>query len=1152
VADATGAPVPGADVSLFLVGGSKPLLKTKSGTDGTYNMIGIRPADYDVSVEAAGFVKSTIHGITVDAARETPVPQVKLQLASVTFKVDVNAAEVPVETANAEISGTVTMDEIRNLPILDRDVLGILQTQPGVVSNGNSATVINGLRTSYSNMTLDGINIQDNYIRDNALDYTPNKLRVSQVRQVTLITSNANAAAAGGATEAAFSTPSGGNQFKGELFWYNRNNAFAANDWFNNQAGIGKPFLNQNQFGGLIGGPIKNDKLFFYASYEGIRAHQQTPQDFSVLTPAARTGIFTYNSGGTLRQVNLLTLRNLSAVDSGIQPLLAQVPTTINNSSVGDGRNTGGYRFNQRDNDLLDNITGRIDYNLSTKNALSGSYSHNRDNSDRPDASNNFGLVPAVYNPTHADLLALSWRFTPGGNITNELRGGFNLTYGYFNNTEKTPPYILTGTAFTDPINEFLTQGRTTNTYNISDDAAWQHGRHYVQFGFHFQHIGIESYDAAGTVPTFSLAMGSGQPALSRRDLPGISATDLAAANALLATLGGYVDGYSQTFNVTSRTSGYVNGAPFLRHFLLNDYALYIQDRFKVAPRFTVTLGLRYQLPGVVDERDSLELSPVLQGTAEATLLSNATLNLVGSSAGRPWYNRSKKDFAPNLGFAWDVFGNGRTAIRGGYSLYYVNDQAILAPETLLEANSGLQGVASDIGFSNRVSTGLPTIITPTFQVPTTVAANYAHNPFNTVGMIDPTLRLPHVQQYSFGIQHEFKGTVVEARYVGNHVVGAYRAFDFNQVVINQNGWLADFLRAQKNGFLAQGVTGTFNPAYNPNIAGSQPLTLFGKLAKGALTDPNAQFYLQTGEVGELANYYQTNGYNPIHAVPFFQNPNALGTDFLTNYSSSSYNSLQLELRHRLKSGLSIEANYTFSKVLSDADGDSQSRLQHFLDINNPGIERSRANFDLTHMIKADGYYQLPFGKGHKLAYRPINKIIEGWTVGSIMVWQSGAPFSITSGRGTLNRQSRSYYNDANTALTKSQLNSVVTFQMTGNGPVMIAQSAINPADGTGVNTDGAAPFTGQVFFNPSAGTIGGLQRRMFDGPWTFDIDASLNKTVHFTEERSIELRMNAINALNHATFYSGDRNINSTTFGVISSMFYNPRVVQFGLHFRF
>ena len=208
VIDTTGAAVGGADVELYLAGGQKPLLTGKTSSEGIYNLIGVRPAEYDLSVSAPGFLKATYRKITVDTARETDIPPIKLQLASVSSSIEVSAEVQGVDVANAEVSNTVSMDQIKNLPILDRDVLGIMQTQAGVASNGNSTTVINGLRTSYSNMTLDGVNIQDNYIRDNALDYTPNKLRVGQVRQMTLITSNPNAAASGGATETAMSTPS--------------------------------------------------------------------------------------------------------------------------------------------------------------------------------------------------------------------------------------------------------------------------------------------------------------------------------------------------------------------------------------------------------------------------------------------------------------------------------------------------------------------------------------------------------------------------------------------------------------------------------------------------------------------------------------------------------------------------------------------------------------------------------------------------------------------------------------------------------------------------------------------------------------------------------------------------------------------------------
>ncbi len=1157
VVDTSGAGIPNADVGLVLAGGKQPLVTTKTATDGSFHLIGVRPAYYDLTVEAAGFVKTTLRHISVDPAHETSLAQVKLQLASVSSSVDVKAEAQGVELANAEVTQTISMEEVKNLPLLDRDPLGLLQFQPGVVSNGNSATVINGLRTSYSDLTLDGINIQDNYIRDNALDYSPNKLLLSQVRQVTMVSANGNSALSGGATETAFVTPSGTNQLHGGAFWYNRNNEFSANDWFNNQAGVALPFLNQNQFGVDVGGPIKKDKLFFYATYEDVRAHQQAPANDQILTADARQGIFNYyNGSGVLRTVNLLGLRGIS-INPVMAQQLTQVPGAqyINNDLLGDGLNYSGYRFNQRSNETRDNITGKIDYSINTKHAISGSFSWNRDNSDRPDAENDYSVIPKVYNPTNAKLLALSWRWTPGARFTNEVRAGFNLTYGYFLSSENFNGALLTGMLYSDPVNEFMPQGRNTNTYSLSDDAAYQKGRHYIQFGFHGQQVYVRSYDTSGVVPTYSLSMGSGQPALTSRDLPGIDQTDLGTANALLATLGGYIDGYSQTYNVTTRTSGFVPGAPFVRHFINNDYAFYISDKWKILPRLTVTLGLRYDLPSVVTERDSLELLPQVTGSAVQTLLSNATLNFAGDSVGRPWYQKNTHDFAPNVGVAWDPFGHGTTAVRAGYSIFYVDDAAILSVENMAEANSGLQGISSTTGLSSTVSS-LPSIQPPPYQVPTTVAQNYASNPFNVVGLVNPQLRKPYVQQYSVGIQHEWKGVVFEGRYVGNHTVGAYRAFDFNQVNINAGGFLQDFQKAQNNGFLALAANPArgFLPAFNAGIPGSQPLPVFGLLgSRGALTNGDVINLIETGQVGELAAFYQTNGFNTNNSVPFFANPNAIAADMLTNFSSASYNALQLEVHHRLQHGLTLQGNYTWSKVLSDADGDSQTRFQNLLDINNPKLERSRANFDLTHMIKASGFYELPFGKGKWLHARRLNPVIGGWTVGSAMTWQSGAPFSILSGYGTLNRagNSRSYYNGANTTLQGQALFNAVSFRMTGNGPLIVPPSAIN-SDGTGTNGPEQAPYAGELFYNPGSGTLGTLQKRMFSGPWTFGMDARLKKQIQITERHSLEFQMDAYNVLNHSTFWVGDQNINNNTFGEVSSMFFNPRVLQFGLTYAF
>src|SRR5690242_9418557 len=186
VVDASGAAVPGAEVLLYLSGGSKPLLSTKTTGEGLWRFIGVRSAYYDLSVSAKGFATSTLRDIAVDPARETDL-KIKLELPVVAQNVTVSAGAQTVETGTAEVAGTVSMEQVHKLPVLDRDPLALIQTQAGVAYNGNSYTVINGQRTSYANMTLDGINIQDNYIRDNALDYSPNKLLLGQVRELTLV-----------------------------------------------------------------------------------------------------------------------------------------------------------------------------------------------------------------------------------------------------------------------------------------------------------------------------------------------------------------------------------------------------------------------------------------------------------------------------------------------------------------------------------------------------------------------------------------------------------------------------------------------------------------------------------------------------------------------------------------------------------------------------------------------------------------------------------------------------------------------------------------------------------------------------------------------------------------------------------------------------
>ena len=1176
VVDPTGAAIPGASVVLRLPGSETALYSTSTASDGHYALQSVSPGTYDLFIDKTGFQKLKLAALKVDAARETALPPTKLEVASVSASVEVTEAVQAVQIASAEVSNTIRTQQIQNLPMIDRNPAAFIVTQTGV-NSGRGNTTINGMRTSFNNMTLDGVNIQDNFLRGNDLDFVPNRLLVDGVAEVTITTSNGNNALSGGAGQVNFVTPSGGNQYHGGLIYTNRNSAAAANSWFNNQRGIPLSRLNINHAGGNVGGPIKKDKLFFYTNYELQRQRAQQTENRTILTADARQGIFTYrDTTGNIRKVNVLTTAGVT-LDPTMKTLLDRVPGAdkINNTDVGDStpgflRNTAGYAFAMRNNNDRDTGLLKLDYIPSVKHAFSVTSNTNRDSIDRPDQTNEYTVIPSVLNDETTKLLSALWRWNPSARMTNELRWGFNWAPGTFANSTQYDKFILDGAAFSSPVNRTTrSQGRNTDTYNLSDNASYTRGRHTIQYGFQMQRTAVEYYDEAGITPTYTVGIGTGNKGLTAADLPGISAADLngttssgvtGGANSLLATLAGYVSNYSQRFNVSSRTSGFVPGQQQLRHEALNNYGFFGQDRWKATPRLTLTLGLRWDYYAPVDERDGLSLLPKLIDNNPITslLTPTNTLEFGGAAAGRPWYKKDLNNFAPTFGFAWDVFGNGKTAVRGGYSIAFVNDAFIVALDNSgVATNSGLQSLATKPGLTGRVSTSLPAVPTPVFKVPRMFAENYALDPMSAYALIDPNLVTPYVQQYSFGIQHEVKHNVFEVRYVGNHATKQLRAFDFNQVIIKENGFLADFQRAQNNGLLAQRATGTFNPAYNANIPGSQVLPVFNQLAQGGLlTNSTIIGTIQQGAVGELGNLYQTNGLNGN--VNFFRNFNGLGNNLMTNYSNATYNGLQAEFTRRLAS-LFFTSNYVFSKVMSDASGTNQANFEPFLDINNSKIERSRvAAFDITHQFKALGNWELPFGTGKKYTLgRGMNRLVGGWAIGGILNLQSGSPFSVLSGRGTLNRAGRSTNtNTSNTSIDKSQLDSLFQFRMTGNGPYFVAANAIGP-DGRGVAADGVAPFSGQVFSQPVAGTVGGLQRNYFSGPWINGLNLNVTKVTKITERQSIELRVEAVNVFNHPTFTLGDQTLTSTTFGKITGFnttetVFSARRLQFGLHYRF
>jgi hypothetical protein len=457
-----------------------------------------------------------------------------------------------------------------------------------------------------------------------------------------------------------------------------------------------------------------------------------------------------------------------------------------------------------------------------------------------------------------------------------------------------------------------------------------------------------------------------------------------------------------------------------------------------------------------------------------------------------------------------------------------------------------------------------PTIPTPAYKVPRTLQDNYLLSPTSATGIPNPDLVTPFVQQWNIGIQHEIKSTIVSARYLGNRGNNLLRVIDYNQINIG-NGFLADFLRAQGNAALAEKAGQGYVGTYNPNIAGSQQLTFFPQLPNGGnLANTTNQTLLRQGQVGELANTYMTSRANG--SISFYPNQYVQGANVVTNGGESTYHAVQFEVTRRTHSGLAGQFSYTFGKSLSNTAGDGQTGLEPLLDNANPQLEWARSPYDIRHAFKANYSYELPLGKGHKLsAGRVGNAVIGNWTFAGIWSYQAGAPYSPLSTYGTLNRQARS--NATNTAsvngMTYEQLAPLMQgLFMTGKGPYFVSPSVIG-SDGRGAAQAGTQPFTGEAFFNPGAGTVGNLQRRMFTGPWQWSWDINLKKAMKFGERHSVELGAEMINWMNHPTFYvppatAGDSgsvtnfNVNSTTFGQITSMNYNPRIIQLSLYYRF
>jgi hypothetical protein len=1163
ILDPVGNPVPEAAVRLFLPAGERALREAATNSRGQFVIVDVSPEYYDLVLEAKGYNRDTLRNVKVEPGRPTVLAPVRLRtgefdqptttggqvgglartppdvpavtavaavypagLGSSAEIRDISNAQEALPAIGAEIGSTVTRDQVQGLPVLDRDPMRLIQTQAGVVggfspagqASVSSFTVVNGLRPSYANMTLEGVNIQRNYVRANALESTSNRIFLDQISEFTVITANAPASYGGGASQVAFSSPAGTNRFHGSGYWLHRNDALKANGWQLNRLGIQQNSFQQNQAGGSVQGPVVKDRLLFYLNFEAFTRREQIPTTRVIPTASARRGIVRYvTSAGGIGEFNALEETG-GRFDPILQKVLDAVPgpDKINNPNFGDGLNSSGYTFAVNNDVSRQHVTSKIDWNASQTQAAGVTFLWMNEHTDRPDLSNNYGAAPAVYNYNTRRVGSGYWRWNPTARTTNEVRAGMNLAPANFLLHSQSDVPLVSAVLFVSPVNFFQPQTRTDDTYTFRDGFTVAVSSHTLEVGIDMYRFHTRFFDALTRQPTYFLNPSSGLGGVP--SIPDLEPSQIVPFQQVWAALTARLQQIQQIFVRPPGSSSFVPGAPVTGELVFHQTAGFVHDVWKVHPRLTMSLGLRYELLGVPYEANGRTLTPhLIGGDPVKTLLSDATLDFVGGKSGGSWFSQDRNNFAPQAGIAWDIFGTRQWVFRGGYSFHYVNDEYVRASEATLAQNPGLQQTRSVIFSAPVTLSAAPQLQPLQTGVPLTFSQALALNPAAVFAAIDPNLQTPYVQEWTASFEHGWRGTVFSFRYVGNHSVKSVAVLNVNQPDLTKYGFLNAF-RATQQYLASSGPATPSTPCSSCGVLNNLP-SVFAT-------------FVRSGQAGELAYQLGQSGILNLYPGPL-TNAAAL----LQNGAGSVYHGLQIEATRGFRRGLHIQANYTFGKVLSDT-GDSaisQTRVELRQDYFNERIARARAAFDITHALKANWIYQLPFdrisGRGGFTG-----RLLSGWSTSGILSWQSGPPFSLLSAWPSFNRMALSGLNTANSTLTKSELADRLRFQMDGRGGIVGAR--LSPAD----------------YSNPPAGTIGTLQQRLFSGPPQFNLDLAVLKSMRIRESHAIEFRCEASNALNHTNWLVLLQNINTqpSAFGRNVTPINSAREVQLGLIYRF
>lgn len=1161
VKDPTDAVIPGVVVVATNTGTN---LSTEAVTNdtGLYVFPRLLPGTYTVSAELKGFKKSINQGVILQVG-DTATLNIKLETGELTETVTVAAEAEVVDHVSTSLGKVINTRQIENLPLVDRNAMQLFYLQPGA-NRFTGGGVADGTRAIGANVTVEGVSAQDPDLGSGATTIAA-PVPIEAVGEYRVVTSSASAEyGRGSGAQVQLVYRSGTNQFHGSAFDFHRNRALNANSFANNAATpyVPRPAFIRNQFGGSLGGRIIKDKAFFHVTYEGIRQKQDYSTLATVYTNTLKSGIFRYWTKGRnsntlvdpatgvptvpaseIATINLLTAdpTRLGKDASGLFDKMVGNFPAPNDYTTGDGFNTAGYYYTYSRPLTQDQFVIKGDYVLNSKHRLSATFANQYYTRIGSGYLNGYRSYDnEATRPTA--IIALDSTLSP--NWLNEFRVGgvkyktksINPDPDRFNPKGIVIFMGLGGPGRGNPKDISLVDIYSPAVITIADNTTWIKGNHSIRGGFS---VAINrdqiKYGNDYWIPVIDTSYSANQPNLPT--YANLNSNDRNNAMQYLNDLTGSLGRIEQIYSANSTTAYSPFEVPY-RQFRAREWSTFAQDTWKVKPNLTLNLGMQWEVMPPQYEDAGLYPQPVggTPGLLGVSGSLGATQIGIAPDGGRHVYNTGWRNFAPNVGFNWDPFNDGKWSISANYRLAY--DRHYLTNTLFMTISQ--EGMQSDRVLSGSAGMRLTDLnklfnsVTGYFD-PGTPLGPKAFNRSGLVTAWDPSYYLPYTSSWSLRIQHELtKGTVVAVSYVGNKATGLMRSVNFNQLEIRKNGYLTGFLAAARN------LTANGDPAKG------EATGVFGQLYSGMSSSDKSSMntYLRNGDVASSANFIDRTkiiattpvDYLAKAGLPntFFRlNPQFDGVWLQGNNSNSTYEGLKVELNRRFHAGLQFDANYTLAKALTDYEG-GQSQRDAYRDNANRKLDKTYAGIDARHVLNANFIWEVPVGTGRRWMNGSnliLNGLLGGWQINGLFGYASGSPFTVSSGYNKLST------GDASTA------------ECTNCDPY-ISSKVIKGSNLFALTAGEIAQF-----YQPAAGSAGGTAQRFFRSPSLWTADGSVFKAFsikYLGEQGSLQTRFEFNNAFNHPQFGSMTSTLTSATFGQISKPTGNYRIIVVALKLIF